>query len=191
MSRALAYIVHFGLGAVWLLILFAIVWGIGGTGAALLWVVCAVALSIADAFRMSAAADADIWRVTILWWLGSFVSPAVAALRFFRAFTETPKEPMTSARERAEVSMDDAELRRRLTAAERSVAALQRELAELRELAARPEAPVPSPPAESGAEVAWWERQEPEAEAPVRVRGPVEGARGNREVPPATIVREP
>jgi uncharacterized membrane protein len=55
------------------------------------------------------------------------------------------------------------ELRTRLTAAESTLASLQRELADLRALASRPE-PEPEPAPE--AELPWWEQSEPPREEP-------------------------
>jgi uncharacterized membrane protein len=137
MSRGFAYAIHFGLGAFWLFFLYFFVHAYGGSFAAWIWVAAALVLWSLDAARMAAAREP--WRVTFFWWLGTFVAPFVAGYRAYRAITVVaPEEP-------AEVdAVSDDELRRRLSVAESTLAALQSELAELRALVGGA-APAPSP----------------------------------------------
>lgn len=150
MSRAFAYVIHFGLGLVWLFALYELVREAGSGTAAAIWVVFAFVLWLVDAARMADAPDP--WRITFLWWLGSFVAPFVALWRGYEAFAGAPEHGAEVEEDIETVS--DHELRRRLSVAESTLAALTREVAELRRLLegrapATPEpAPRPAPAAE-------------------------------------------
>jgi uncharacterized membrane protein len=142
LRRAFAYFVHLGLGAAWLLSLYFAL-AEGGATTAWVWTLAASALWLLDAARM--ADTPEPWRVTFLWWATTFIAPLVLVFRAYRAYTNTTDEPIT------EVELSTDELRRRLTVAETTLAALQTEVADLRALvghaAATPAPPRPAPAA--------------------------------------------
>jgi uncharacterized membrane protein len=133
MSRALAYVIHIGLGFVWFFILYGLLWLSGHRTLAGVWVAVALVLWLIDAARMADAPDP--WRITLFWWLGSFVAPIVALVRAIDALGRRAghTEVVEHDEDGAEAMSDD-ELRRRLGAAESTLSALTREVAELRRL---------------------------------------------------------
>jgi hypothetical protein len=157
-NLAVAFLVLFGAGFFWLFALYGIGVAVGEKAGGVIWAVCAGALWIPESIRMAGARDAPgaVWWLTFRWWLKSFAAPAFLAadvLKWFPLPTQTqqpprPLQPDAWARPavsppRPNPGPEPGGLARRLDDFARRLAALERELADLR-LAAEATAPEPA-----------------------------------------------
>ncbi len=143
-------------GAVWLVVLFAAIYEMFGTAAAVVWVLAAIAHGWREVEEMWDASKPPqrAWWVSFRWWLESFISPVFAVLRWVDRVGVAPRTagpaaeqpplrtqappPRTQAPPRAQAAVrTEAQIKElagddRLAVLERRVTMLEAEIVELR-----------------------------------------------------------